>query len=275
MRRALWACISSAILVGVAASCTWAVERDLAGVRLGEMAMDLLDKPGYGEPDFIGPLGTVALPTEEPQGAAALRAGGGVRSGPAGPTGRGAAGARGRGGMRGGGMRGGGMRGGGMRGGARGMGGTRGGGRGGTGAVSTRLAAGARGEGPGMYWYYKRPGNAVVVLSLDPEGEVRAITLVGSVPSPAGITSRGIQLGSDYMEIIRQYGYPDQTVSAGAVLELTYVDHGVRFTLDSMRVREVAIGAHIAAAAEAAPAIPEELAPPPAGMSIEELRGYL
>ncbi len=313
MRRALWACIGSAILVGVAASSTWAVERELAGIRLGEMAMDLLDKPGYGEPDFIGPLGTVALPIEEPQGALASRAGGAIRSGPAGPTGRAAAGARGmRGGARGmgggargmgggargmgggargmgggargmgggargmgGGARGmgGGARG--MRGGARGTGGTRAGGRGGAGRASIRTAAGTRTELPGMYWYYKRPGNAVVVLSLDPEGEVRAITLVGSVPSPAGITSRGIQLGSDYMEIIRQYGYPDQTVSSGAALELTYVDHGVRFTLDSMRVREVAIGAHIAAAAEAVPAVSEEAAPPPAGMSIEELRGYL
>jgi hypothetical protein len=76
------------------------------------------------------------------------------------------------------------------------------------------------------------------------------------------------------MEVIAQYGYPDQSVISGTVLELSYVDHGVRFTLDSMRVREIEIGAAIVAAAEAAPAAPEA-APPPAGMSIEELRGYL
>jgi len=75
--------------------------------------------------------------------------------------------------------------------------------------------------------------------------------------------------------IIAEYGYPDQAISAGTVLELTYVDHGVRFTLDSMRVREIAIGAHISAAVEAVIEAPEVAPPPPAGMSIEELRGYL
>jgi len=126
-----------------------------------------------------------------------------------------------------------------------------------------------------MYWYYKRPNGAVAVLTLTREGEVVAITLNGLAPTPQGETSRGIKLGSSYMEIIGQYGYPDQLVSSGAVMDMTYVDHGVRFTLDSMRVREIAIGAHIAASVEAAPAPAEVTPPPPAGMSIEELRGYL
>ena len=125
-----------------------------------------------------------------------------------------------------------------------------------------------------MYWYYRRPGGAVAVLTLSREGDVTAITLSGVAPSPEGVTTRGIGLGSSYMEIIAQYGYPDQIVSGGTVLELTYVDHGVRFTLDSMRVREIAIGAHIAAEAEVAPEALEPMAPP-AGMSVEELRGYL
>jgi hypothetical protein len=125
-----------------------------------------------------------------------------------------------------------------------------------------------------MYWYYRRPGGAVIVLTLNLEGEVTAITLAGMSPTPGGRTTRGIGLGNGYMEVISQYGYPDQTVSSGTVLELTYVDHGVRFTLDSMRVREIEIGAAITAAAEAAPVAPEA-APPPAGMSTEELRGYL
>ncbi len=126
----------------------------------------------------------------------------------------------------------------------------------------------------GMYWYYRRHGGAVVVLTLDLAGEVQAITLTGNMPYPAGRTTRGTGLTSSYMEIIAQYGYPDQIVSGGTVLELTYVDHGVRFTLDSMRVTEIAIGAHIAAAAEVAPVVGPE-PPPPAGMSVEELRGYL
>ncbi|HUU54748.1 MAG TPA: hypothetical protein VMY87_07495 [Armatimonadota bacterium] len=113
------------------------------------------------------------------------------------------------------------------------------------------------------------------MLTLDREGEVIAITLSGTAPSPQARTTREIGLSSGYMEIIAQYGYPDQIVSGGTILELTYVDHGVRFTLDSMRVREIAIGAHIAAQAEAAPVAPEVAPPPPAGMSVEELRGYL
>ncbi len=290
MRKAAWTCITLAVLVCTASSRAWAVERELSGVRLGDNALDLLDRPGYGQPDFIGPLGTVTVAAEQPQAGGAQRAGGALRSGPAGPSQRGGArgmgargGARGagaRGGMRGarGGARGAGARGGmrGARGGARGAG-ARGGMRAGAGAgvgTRSRAAGAASARGPGMYWYYKRPGNATAVLSLDPEGEVTAITLTGIAPSPGGATSRGIGLSSSYMEIIAQYGYPDETVSGGTVLELTYVDHGVRFSLDAMRVREIAIGAHIAAAAEAAPVAPE-IEVPPAGMTIEELRGYL
>jgi hypothetical protein len=125
-----------------------------------------------------------------------------------------------------------------------------------------------------MYWYYPRPGGAVLVLTLNLNGEVTAITLAGLAPTPGGRTSKGIGLGNGYMEVIAQYGYPDQSVSSGTVLEMTYVDHGVRFTLDSMRVREIEIGAAITAEAQAAPAAPQE-GPPPAGMSTEELRGYL
>jgi hypothetical protein len=77
------------------------------------------------------------------------------------------------------------------------------------------------------------------------------------------------------MDIISRYGYPDQTVSSGSVITMGFVDHGVRFILDAMRVREIAIGAGVAAEAE----IPEpgtgEIEQPPTGMSIEELRGYL
>ena len=126
-----------------------------------------------------------------------------------------------------------------------------------------------------MYWYYRRSGGALIVLTLDRRGEVIAITLSGNAPAPEAMTTRNIGLGSTYMEIIARYGYPDQIVSGGTVLELTYVDHGVRFTLDAMRVREIAIGAYIAAQAEIAPVSSKVAPPPPAGMSVEELRGYL
>lgn len=241
MRKALWTCVSVVLLIGVIASHGWAVERELWGVRLGARVMDLLDKPGYGQPDFIGPLGAISVVSEQARAGATGAAATGARSGPAGPTARGGA-------------------------------------RGGAAGGASRLGGAAEGatvQGPGMFWYYRRAGGAVIVLTLDREGEVMAITLTGNAPAPEARTTRNIGLGNGYMEIIAQYGYPDQIVSGGTVLELTYVDHGVRFTLDAMRVREIAIGAHIAAQAETAPVVPEVAPPPEAGMSVEELRGYL
>jgi hypothetical protein len=131
------------------------------------------------------------------------------------------------------------------------------------------------GGGGGMYWYYRRSGGAVLVLSLNPTGEVTVITLSGSLPYPAGRTTRDIGLASNYMDVISRYGYPDQTVTAGNAVELTYVDHGVRFTLEGMRVTRIAVGAEIAGAVQAAPTPAPEIGPPPAGLSTEELRGYL
>jgi hypothetical protein len=126
-----------------------------------------------------------------------------------------------------------------------------------------------------MYWYYRRAAGAVMVLSLTLTGEVKAITLSGSLPYNAGRTTRNIGLASSYMDVISRYGYPDQTASLGNAIELTYVDHGVRFTLEGMRVTRIAIGAEIAGAVEAAPATPAPEAAPPVGLSPEELRGYL
>ena len=265
MRKPVWACLFLALVIGLLTSCAWPLERQLAGVRLGDRALDLLDKPDYGEPDFIGPLG--ALGYVAPQQQAAQPAAG--RSGPAGPT-RGAAGGRGGGGRSGRSMGAGGARGG--RGG-RGM--AAGGGRGGAGVSRTAAPGASQADVPGMYWYYRRPGGAIMVLSLTQTGEVWAITLTGNTPYPPGRTSRDIGLTSSYMQLISQYGYPDQIITGGTVLELTYVDHSVRFTLDNMRVREISIGAHIGRALQPAPEIAPEEGLPPAGLSVEELRGYL
>jgi len=304
MRRTCWISLALLILGVTISSGAWAVERQLAGVRLGEKALSLLDKPGFGQPNYIGPIGTIALPSADQTGGAG--AGGAGRSGPSGPTGAttgpnltggmrggGGRGGGGRGGgMRGGGGRGGGGRGGGMRGGGggggrgggmRGGGGGRGGGgrgggrggRGGGGATGARGGGGGGVSGAGMYWYYRRAAGAVMVLSLTLTGEVKAITLSGALPYNAGCTTRNIGLASSYMDVISRYGYPDQTVSLGNAIELTYVDHGVRFTLEGMRVTRIAIGAEIVGAVEAAPATPAPEAAPPVGLSPEELRGYL
>lgn len=126
-----------------------------------------------------------------------------------------------------------------------------------------------------MYWYYRRLADVVLVLTLDQPGTVRAITLSGTFPYRGGRTSRGIGLSSTYMDIVAQYGYPDRTTILGSAVQLTYVDHGVRFQLEGMRVREIAIGAYVTAGVEAAPGQAPESTTPPAGLSIEELRGYL
>jgi hypothetical protein len=113
------------------------------------------------------------------------------------------------------------------------------------------------------------------VLSLDPKGYVRAITLSGSLPYPAGRTSRNIGLSNDYIDVIRQYGYPDRALTQGSAVELVYADHGVRFRLDGMRVSQITIGAHVAAAVTPAPiTAPEPRAPTP-GLSTDELKGYM
>jgi len=299
MRRA---CLISLALVFVCfamASGAWAVERQLAGVSLGERALDLLGKTGFGQPNYIGPIGSIGLPSASGQGGAGTAAGRARRSGPAGPNdttasnpsllggmrggmrGGGMQGGDMSGDMGGGGMGGGGMRGGGMGGGMRG-GGMRGGGGGGRGGMrgGGGGAAGARAAsgGTGMYWYYRRPSAAVMVLSLTPTGEVKSITLSGNLPYAAGRTTRSIGLASSYMDVIGRYGYPDQTMTAGNAIELTYVDDGVRFTLEGMRVTRIAIGAEIVRAVEAVPAQAVS-APEPAGPSVgltpEELRGYL
>ena len=126
-----------------------------------------------------------------------------------------------------------------------------------------------------MYWYYRRPGAIVLVLTLSPMGDITALTLTGATPYAAGRTTRNIGLASGYMEIIAQYGYPDQVVTMGSAVEMTYVDHGVRFHLQGMRVTEIAIGVYVTAAVEAAPSATLEATPPLTGLTVEELRGHL
>ena len=70
MARALWILCSLLLFAIVLASApASAVERELAGVRLGVDVLTLLDKLGYGQPDFVGPIGTIALPATPAQAA--------------------------------------------------------------------------------------------------------------------------------------------------------------------------------------------------------------
>ena len=91
MRTAVWVSLGLLLASFAINSPTWAVERELAGVRLGDKALTLLSRPGFGEPTYIGPIGTISLPSPEPVGAARA----GARAGPSGPGGARAGGARG------------------------------------------------------------------------------------------------------------------------------------------------------------------------------------
>jgi len=300
MRRALF---GGLILLGLAAlfcsSSAWALERELGGVRLGAKALNLLTLPGFGQPDFIGPLGVTGGQRVVSPAGAAGRAGQGAAAGP-GAVGSGRAGQmRGR---RGGGMGPGDF--GALPGGSAGMARTPSAldvqltqgmmGEGGMGMGGGRRGMRAGGAGPAAatgqpraaqqpaqaqqqgFWLYRRPAGAVLVLTLDPKGTVIAITLNGSVPYPGGRTSKNINLGNDYMEVIRQYGYPDQAVTTGATLQLTYLDHGVRFTLEAMRVNQITIGAYVAATRTGTPVpVTAPQGPTGPGLSIDELKGYM
>ena len=126
-----------------------------------------------------------------------------------------------------------------------------------------------------MFWYYRRPGSVVMIVHLDTKGKVAGVTLSGDMPYLAGTTSRNIGLTSSYMEVISRYGYPDQSTTLANAVELTYLDHGVRFRLEGMRVKEIAIGSSVTKAVLAAPVQVAPATPPPAGLTVEELRGYL
>ena len=127
-----------------------------------------------------------------------------------------------------------------------------------------------------LYWLYQRPGGAFLVLTLDGKGVVNTITLNGTLGFGSGRTSKGVTLGTDYMSIVRQYGYPDQSASNGATLVLTYVDAGVRFQLEGMRVNQITIGSYVAAARVALPtAVGPPRGPTGPGLGVDELKGYM
>jgi hypothetical protein len=157
----------------------------------------------------------------------------------------------------------------------RGMGGAMGGNMPGRGAGAAAAQTGKAQNAPQtMYWLYLRPGGATLTLTLNPKGVVTAITLSGVRPYPPGLTTRRIGLGNSYLDVIHSYGYPDQATPQAAALDLTYIDHGVRFHLDGMKVTQITIGAYVMAAVVPVPAAPGP-ATPPAGMGVNELQGYM
>ncbi len=211
--------LTGAALIVFSCVLAGAAEVQLGGVRLNEPVMNLLTRPGWGQPEGIGPLaalslaqasGTVAGPGQMGSGMSEQGMGGGMDMfGGMGPgTGR-----MGYQGM--------------QRQGA---------------AVGGAAAKGElRGTTGPQFWLYLRQSGVRLILGVEPSGRIATITALGSY-SPEIYTSRGIGLGDTYFALIGAYGYPDLTQPTGEGLEITYPDQDVRFALKNLRITEIAIG---------------------------------
>jgi hypothetical protein len=232
-----------------------AIENSLAGVRLGQRALDLLDLQGYGAPEFLGPLGSVTtwgIPQSTTPiggapagayGAAPGMAGSAAAAAPTvtpqtalrGPVPSGASfrfgfSSRARG--------------------------TTGAATGATtpryapaapiapsapaGAAATPAAVAAAGEGGTVYWLYRKPGGVQVVVGISPSGKVNSVVLSGPSYPPAK-TEGGVRLGDTYTAVLDKYGFPDGTQNVGANLVLRYANAGLTVTLANMRVQTIAL----------------------------------
>jgi len=273
VRRLAVLAVVTAALALVALPQAQAIEQGLAGIRLGQPALDLLDLQPYGPPQFIGPVGAVTtwgIAAPEPTMPAGPVPGGGYGAAPMAPgvprtptpT---------LGGQRTG-----------MLGGLR----ISLGGRGGFGAsaatpaappgalggVARPLAApsaASAGEGGGpIYWLYHQ-GGAQVAVGIDPDGKVSSIVVSGR-SYPAAKTEGGVRLGDSYTSVLDKYGFPDSTQNAGGGLVLQYANAGLTLTLQSMRVQTIAL-ARPASSGGVVPGTPGRPAAPPAGYGARAL----
>ena len=209
-------------LVLVAGQLALGAERQLAGIRLDQLAVNILTIPVYGTPAYIGPVGTTTVTPLQPEPGTTTTVEQAAAAGTTAPTA-----------AMGGPM--------GRMGGAMGRMAGPMGRMGAAGAVATPAAPAQAGPEPLVYWLYRRPKATRVVIGIRPDATVANITLQGRLPGPEH-TSRGIKLGDSYLKVISAYGYPDQTASVGGGLLLTYTDRDLRFVLQGMRVGEISIG---------------------------------
>lgn len=198
-----------------------AMEQGLAGVKLGNSALQLLTNPTFGQPSYIGPIG-LAVGREEAQAPGAKTSStstpgyagrAGAVSAPASPIGGyspysrtpapGTPPAQA--------------------------------------AIPTGTTGAARpvqhgpGKDPVMVWLYKRGLGTSVLIELDVEGKVTGITIEGGLFSTVA-TARGIRLGDTYNLIVERYGFPDQTANEGLALVIRYLEPGLIFRLVNLKL---------------------------------------
>jgi hypothetical protein len=275
------------------ANPAFSLERELAGVELGQRALELLSNPKFGTPDYIGPVGSLgAIPPPAATnlvgqfpgmvgsaGTAGTTGQPGAPAAPSGPTTSAMSALMDIGIMPG-------MAG--MPGAAAGATGQPGASAapGGTTAGMTGMGPGAAATGAGSaptaieaVWMYQR-GNARILVTVDEDGRVTNVALQGKGPSRVGRTLYNLGLDASPGMIFATYGLPDRTVALTNGLEYTYLDHGVRFTLEDFRTTEIMIGQRVSEAAavivarEKKAKVQPKVAPGP-GLSLEALKGYM
>jgi hypothetical protein len=245
-----------AVSLALLAPQACATELGLAGIRLDQRALDLLDLEAYGTPNFMGPLGVVTtwgITQPEAASAAAALAAAAARApafGAAPAAGPAAAAPR-SGGFR--------IALGGRRAPATtqptpaptttarpatlrfGLGGTRSAGAttGGLGAARPMSAAPA-GEGGQIYWLYNKGMGVQVVAGISASGTVNSIVVSGQ-SYPAVRTEGGVRLGDTYTSVLNNYGFPDTTQNIGDALVLGFQNAGLTLTLRNMRVQTIAL----------------------------------
>ena len=276
VRRLAVLAVVTAALALVALPQAQAIEQGLAGIRLGQPALDLLDLKPYGPPQFIGPVGAVTtwgIVAPEATMPAGTVPGGGYGAAPMAPgvprTATPTLGGRRTG----------------VPGGLRISLGGRGGfgssaaaptprppgfglGLGAAQPLAAPAAAFAGAGGGPIYWLYSQ-GGAQVAVGIDPDGKVSSIVVSGR-SYPAAKTEGGVRLGDSYTSVLDKYGFPDSTQNAGGGLVLQYANAGLTFTLQSMRVQTIAL-ATPAFSGGVVPGTPGRPAAPPAGYGARAL----
>jgi hypothetical protein len=87
----------------------------------------------------------------------------------------------------------------------------------------------------GWLWLYRRPGGVYIMAEMNADGKVSSVTVQGKAYAGSQ-TARGVRLGDSYSRVLSLYGYPDNTQNEGAHFVLRYYDHGLTFRLYQMKV---------------------------------------
>ncbi len=92
-------------------------------------------------------------------------------------------------------------------------------------------------------WTYQRmSGNATVNFRLDEDGKVVEVTATGTRPSPLARTARGVNLGDPYGKVLRLYGFPEESTTAGKFVTVKYTKSAhIAFQFYNLKLVRIAV----------------------------------